>query len=92
MTRGLLSGYCRILKVGTIAGAESDVYEQKPGFEPHPAEMGNVIVVPHIGSTLALVATRTKMTTVVVRDVIYMLKEKKAARRVILKVWNRRQA
>jgi glyoxylate reductase len=38
------------LRPGTIAGAALDVFEHEPAVEPGLAELGNVVLVPHIAS------------------------------------------
>jgi glyoxylate reductase len=47
------------LRSGNIAGAGLDVYENEPELSPGLGEMGNTVLIPHIGS--ATIETRTKM-------------------------------
>jgi glyoxylate reductase len=47
------------LRTGQLAGAALDVYEAEPALQPGLAELGNVVLLPHIGS--ATVETRRRM-------------------------------
>lgn len=47
------------LRAGTIGGAGLDVYENEPLLAPGLTDLGNAILLPHVGS--ATVETRTKM-------------------------------
>jgi glyoxylate reductase len=38
------------LQAGGLAGAALDVYEQEPALSPGLAQLGNVVLLPHIGS------------------------------------------
>jgi len=62
----------RALKEGWIAGAALDVYENEPELTPGLAELGNVVLVPHIGS--ASTATREKMATMAATNLLAGLK------------------
>ena len=55
------------LKNNTIAGAALDVFENEPDLTPGMTELGNLIILPHIGS--ATVATRDTMALLVVANV-----------------------
>jgi len=58
-----------------IAGAALDVYENEPKIHPTLLKLGNVVLLPHIGS--ASVETRTKMATMAVENCIAALSGKK---------------
>ena len=49
------------LRDGAIAGAGLDVFEREPEVHPELLELGNVALVPHLGS--ATIETRTAMAT-----------------------------
>ena len=59
------------LKEGKIAGAGLDVYEHEPILTPGLSELGNVVLLPHIGS--ATIETRTRMAIMVAENVIAAL-------------------
>lgn len=56
------------LRSREIAGAGLDVYENEPKMAPGLAELDNVVLLPHIAS--ASVATRTKMGTMAVENLV----------------------
>src|SRR5262245_22078088 len=56
------------LRQSRIAGAGLDVYEHEPEISAPLMEMGNVVLLPHIGS--ATLETRTAMATLAVENVI----------------------
>ncbi len=60
------------LKDGNIAGAGLDVFEREPQVEKGLLKLDNVVLLPHLGS--ASVATRTKMATMAVENLLAALK------------------
>jgi len=60
------------LKKGKIAGAGLDVYEGEPRLSPGLSDLGNVVVLPHIGS--ATEDTRGQMAVLAVRNALAMLR------------------
>ena len=62
------------LKNKEIAGAGLDVFEEEPKVHPGLLEMDNVVLLPHIGS--ATIATRTKMATMAVENLVAALEGK----------------
>jgi glyoxylate reductase len=60
------------LQARRIGGAGLDVFENEPDLAPGLAELGNVVLTPHIGS--ATVGTRDAMATVVARNVLAALR------------------
>lgn len=60
------------LKLGIIAGAGLDVFEEEPKVHPQLLQMENVVVLPHIGS--ATRATREKMSLVAVNNILAVLR------------------
>jgi len=60
------------LQARKIAGAGLDVFEHEPKIHPTLAKMGNVVILPHIGS--ASIETRTKMGLVAAQNLIATLK------------------
>ena len=60
------------LQSGIIAGAGLDVFEHEPRLAPELISMENVVIVPHIGS--ATLATREKMSTVAVNNILAVLR------------------
>jgi glyoxylate reductase len=54
-----------------IAGAALDVYEHEPAVHPVLPELGNVVLVPHLGS--ATEETRTAMADLAARNVVAVL-------------------
>jgi lactate dehydrogenase-like 2-hydroxyacid dehydrogenase len=54
------------LRAGTIAGAALDVYENEPDVPPALRELGNVVLLPHLGS--ATLETRTAMGMLVLEN------------------------
>jgi glyoxylate reductase len=60
-----------VLRDGPLAGAGLDVYEREPEITPGLLELGNVIMLPHIGS--ATHATRAGMAMLAARNVRALL-------------------
>jgi len=56
------------LRQGLIAGAGLDVYENEPRMAPGLANLGNVVLAPHLGS--ATFPTRTNMARIAVDNVL----------------------
>ncbi len=63
------------LKNGGIGGAGLDVFEEEPKVHPELLTMDNVVLLPHIGS--ATIATRTKMATMAVKNLVAVLEGKR---------------
>ncbi len=59
------------LKKGRIKGAGLDVFEREPEVHPDLLELGNVVLLPHIGS--ASIETRTKMGIVAANNLLEKL-------------------
>lgn len=59
------------LRVGTLAGAGLDVYEDEPRVHPGLLELDTVMLTPHLGS--ATVETRRAMADLAVDNVIAVL-------------------
>lgn len=73
-SRGALldeAALARALRDGHIAGAGLDVYEREPDIHPDLLEMGNVVLLPHIGS--ATRATRERMACLAAENVLAVL-------------------
>lgn len=67
------SALTKALQEGWIAGAALDVFEEEPISPENPLlKLGNVILVPHIGS--ASVETRAKMAIMVVENLLRFFK------------------
>jgi lactate dehydrogenase-like 2-hydroxyacid dehydrogenase len=60
------------LTAGEIWGAGLDVFENEPELAPGLVELGNVVVLPHIGT--ATVETRIRMGLVAVRNILAALR------------------
>lgn len=60
------------LKHGMIGGAGLDVYENEPIVSPELRALGNVVLLPHIGS--ATVATRSRMAVIAAQNVVSVLR------------------
>lgn len=60
------------LKLGIIAGAGLDVFEEEPKVHPQLLQMENVVLLPHIGS--ATRATREKMSLAAVNNILAVLR------------------
>jgi glyoxylate reductase len=60
------------LKLGIIAGAGLDVFEEEPRVNPELIQMDNVLLLPHIGS--ATFETREKMAFVAVNNLLAVLR------------------
>jgi len=56
------------LRRGTIAGAGLDVYENEPELAPGLGELGNVVLLPHVGSATA--ETRYKMAAMAAENLV----------------------
>jgi glyoxylate reductase len=59
------------LRDGIIAGAGLDVYEQEPTVHPGLLDLGNVVLLPHLGS--ATVETRTAMAMLAADNALAVL-------------------
>jgi glyoxylate reductase len=57
-----------VLKVGRIAGAGLDVYENEPALTPGLTDMKNVVLLPHVGS--GTIETRTRMAVKAVENLL----------------------
>ena len=66
----------KALKEGEIWSAGLDVYENEPIIEKELMELGNVVLLPHIGS--ATVETRSKMAEMAARNIIEVLQGRPA--------------
>jgi glyoxylate reductase len=64
------------LRERKIAGAGLDVYEDEPVMSPGLAELGNAILLPHIGS--ATIDTRNQMATRAAGNALAFLKGERA--------------
>jgi glyoxylate reductase len=60
------------LRRGEIRGAGLDVYEREPALTPGLADLGNVVLLPHVGS--ASIETRTRMAQMAVDNLLAGLK------------------
>ena len=60
------------LRDGAIAGAGLDVFEREPEVHPELLELGNVALVPHLGS--ATIETRTAMATLAADNALAVLR------------------
>ena len=60
------------LRDGAIAGAGLDVFEREPEVHPGLLELGNVALVPHLGS--ATIETRTAMATLAADNALAVLR------------------
>lgn len=65
----------RALREGWIWGAGLDVYENEPSLEPGLAELGNTVLLPHIGS--GTVETRSNMGMIAARNIVSVLEGKR---------------
>lgn len=65
------------LQSGEIAGAGLDVYEQEPVLAPGLVELGNTVLLPHIGSATGPV--RAKMSELSALNAIAMAEGEKAS-------------
>ena len=63
------------IKNKAIAGCALDVYEEEPQVNPGLLSLPNVVLVPHIGS--ASIEARAEMASMVAKNVISVLIEKK---------------
>lgn len=60
------------LRDGEIAGAGLDVYEDEPRLAPGLAELGNVVLLPHVGSATHTV--RARMAEMAAANAVAMLR------------------
>lgn len=65
------SALVRALQSGKVKGAGLDVYEFEPEVSKDLISMGNVVLLPHIGS--GTIETRTRMSEMVAKNVIAAL-------------------
>lgn len=77
------------LKMGTIAGAGLDVYEDEPRLAEGLAELENAVLLPHIAS--ATVETRTKMAQIAAANLLDVLDGRQPQHLVNPDVWDRRR-
>ncbi len=68
------------LKIGIIAGAGLDVYEQEPTLHPALAQLQNVMLLPHLGS--ATVHARVQMGLVCLENIRAVLEGRPAPNEV----------
>lgn len=66
----------KLLKQNKIFSAGFDVYENEPNYNEELLKLKNVVLLPHIGS--ATFETRNKMAELAAKNVINVLKGKKA--------------
>ena len=66
----------KMLKRKRIFSAGFDVYENEPKINPELFKLKNVVLLPHIGS--GSIETRDSMAELVAKNVINILKGKKA--------------
>ncbi len=66
----------RALRLGRIAGAGLDVFENEPRVHPALLQLENVVLLPHIGS--ATVETRTRMAVTAAENLIAMMRGERA--------------
>lgn len=78
------------LRRRTIAGAGLDVYEREPALQPGLVELDNVILLPHLGS--ASFATRERMGTIAVDNLLRACRGERPPNLVNPEVWERRTA
>jgi glyoxylate reductase len=79
----------RALRDGQIAGAGLDVYEREPELAEGLAELDNVVLSPHLGSSTR--GTRLRMAKVAVENLLAPLKGKRPPHLVNEEVWRRRR-
>ena len=60
------------LRAKKIAGAGLDVYENEPALTPGLSDLGNVVLLPHMGS--ATLETRTAMAKLAAENLLDGLK------------------
>lgn len=75
----------RALKKGQIAGAGLDVYEHEPELAEGLAELDNVVLSPHLGSSTW--GTRLRMAQVAVENLLSVLQGKRPLHLVNKEVW-----
>jgi glyoxylate reductase len=68
------------LKIGVIAGAGLDVYEQEPAVHSALAELKQVVLLPHLGS--ATLQARVQMGLVCLRNIQAVLDGRPAPNRI----------
>ncbi len=76
------------LRGGRIAGAGLDVYENEPNLAPGLADLGNTVLLPHVGS--ATLETRTKMAELAEANLMAGLSGKRPPNCVNPEVFDRR--
>ncbi len=79
----------RALRDGQIAGAGLDVYEREPELAEGLAELDNVVLSPHLGSSTR--GTRLRMAKVAVENLLAPLQGKRPPHLVNEEVWRRRR-
>jgi len=75
----------RALKEGRIAGAGLDVYEREPELAEGLAELDNVVLSPHLGSSTW--GTRLRMAELAVENLLAALRGKRPPHLVSEEVW-----
>lgn len=78
------------LRVGIIAGAGLDVYENEPEVHPDLLKLENVVLTPHTAS--ATIGTREKMATMAASNVVAALRGEKPPNLVNPEVWGNHRA
>jgi glyoxylate reductase len=73
------------LREGRIRAAALDVFEREPEVHPGLRELGNVVIVPHLGS--ATVEARTAMTALAVDNVLAALEGRRPPNLVNPEAW-----
>lgn len=73
-----------------IAAAGLDVFEDEPRLAPGLAELGNVVLAPHVGS--ATRATRARMAVLAARGCLSVLRGEKPTNWVEGSAWPARRA
>lgn len=79
----------RVLREGQIAGAGLDVYEREPELAEGLAELDNVVLSPHLGSSTW--GTRLRMAKVAVENLLAPLQGKRPPHLVNEEVWKRKE-
>ncbi|MFS8513835.1 MAG: D-glycerate dehydrogenase, partial [Planifilum fulgidum] len=80
----------RALREGQIAGAGLDVYEREPELAEGLAELDNVVLSPHLGSSTW--STRLKMAELAVDNLLAPLQGKRPPHLVNEEVWRRKES
>ncbi|MBI3725841.1 D-glycerate dehydrogenase [bacterium] len=79
----------RALSQGRIAGAGLDVFEDEPRLAPGLAELGSVVLAPHVGS--ATRATRSRMAVLAAEGCLFSLRGTKPRNWVEGSAWPARR-